>query len=69
MLTEEFKITLKWEIPPKTDLNASLAKTINEAIEAMWIAYDKDKSGYLSKAETKTFTKDILKELGEAKRY
>ena len=38
---------------------------IENSIDAIWKAYDKDDSGFLDKAETKTFVKNTLSEMGE----
>jgi Ca2+-binding EF-hand superfamily protein len=47
----------------------SLEKTVRDVIDVVWVQYDKDKTGFLDKKETKDFIKGILKELGESFKF
>jgi Ca2+-binding EF-hand superfamily protein len=41
---------------------------VKELIDEIWVKYDKDNSGQLSKAEMKQFVQEYLTKLGEADR-
>jgi Ca2+-binding EF-hand superfamily protein len=41
---------------------------VKELIDEIWVTYDKDNSGQLSKAEMKQFVKEYLTKLGEGGR-
>jgi Ca2+-binding EF-hand superfamily protein len=65
---DEFKFTLMIETVNKPVMS-SLEKTVRDVIEVVWGQYDKDKSGFLDKKETKGFVKSILNELGESSKF
>ena len=46
--------------------DSNIDSIIEKCIEDIWKNYDKDRSGFLDKSETKLFVKNTFQEMGES---